>query len=135
MWGKGTSGTLMRTGNGTSSATPMVAATASLIRSLNPSLTAKQIKDLIVASAQDGPADLGGKTLAVDKAVRAAVDLQLLASRGKALTDQEISDVQDLCRITVTGDPGGEITGKPGYYALKVNASLPTLPAPTAIRA
>jgi hypothetical protein len=133
VWGTGTSGKLMRTDNGTSSATPMVAATAALIRSVNPSLTAKQIKELIVAAGQSGPADLGGKTLSVDRAVRAAIDLQLLASRGKALTDEEIAAVQELCQIAITGDPAGEIAGKPGYQAWKINASLPVVPAPTVL--
>jgi hypothetical protein len=58
---------------GTSMATPQVAAAAILIRSIDPCLTAGQIKDRLIKTASDGPPELGGLILAIDKAVEKTI--------------------------------------------------------------
>lgn len=132
IWGTGDSGALMRTDNGTSSATPMVAATAALVRSLAPGLSAAEIKSLIVKAAQTGPADLGGKTLSVAAAIRDAVDQGRIARGEPPLSDEEIAAVRALCRIAVTGTPLGEADAA-GNVRWAVAASLDVVPAPTAL--
>ena len=56
-------------GGGTSAAAPQVAAAAALLLSLDPDLTAGEIKQILSDTARPGPAELGGKILAVDQAV------------------------------------------------------------------
>ncbi len=52
VWGRGADGEVRAGNGGTSSATPMVTATAALIRAIDPGLTAAQIKGLIVGNAR-----------------------------------------------------------------------------------
>jgi len=72
--------------SGTSFATPMVTSSIALIHSINPDLSAAEIKDLLVRTAYAGvpspsgdtskliPASLGGGVLRVDEAVLAAIN-------------------------------------------------------------
>ncbi len=72
--------------SGTSFATPMVTASIALIRSINPDLSAVEIKDLLVRTAYAGvpsqsgdtskliPESLGGGVLRVDEAVLVAIN-------------------------------------------------------------
>jgi hypothetical protein len=53
---------------GTSMAAPQVTAAAILIRSIDPCLTAGQIKQILVETSSPGPADLGGCILSVGNA-------------------------------------------------------------------
>ena len=52
----------------------MVTATAALVRAIDPSLTAAQVKDIITGSAATGDAQVGGKQLRSELAVRKAID-------------------------------------------------------------
>jgi subtilisin family serine protease len=75
VWGMDNSGKIYNSGGGTSMATPQVTAAAALIRSINPGLTANEIKDVLTETGRnniegkDAPADLGGVILAIDKAI------------------------------------------------------------------
>ncbi len=133
VWGTGASGTLKWSGGGTSTAAPMVTATAALLRSLDPSLTAAQLKERIVKAAGTGPSEVGGRILSTKQAVLDTVNAVRVTKGLKPLADADLDAIQQYCRITVTGDPGGEITGRKGFYAWKMNASLPTMKGPTAI--
>jgi subtilisin family serine protease len=64
---------IINEGGGTSMAAPQVTAAAILIRSIDPCLTAGQIKDRLIETAALGPAKLGGKILAIDKAVNETI--------------------------------------------------------------
>jgi hypothetical protein len=90
VWGLNNSGDMINFSGGTSMATPQVAAAAALIRSLNPSLNASQIKTILVETAYhnvgdvEAPSDLGGGILAVDKAVEKAVEERSIGSGASA---------------------------------------------------
>jgi hypothetical protein len=75
------------TDSGTSFAAPMVAGAIALIQSINPELTAAEIRQLLVDTARDGvaargdagtstliPGSVGGKIMRVDDAVLAAIN-------------------------------------------------------------
>jgi hypothetical protein len=64
---------IMNKWGGTSMATPQVTAAAILIRSIDPCLTAGQIKNRLIETASDGPPELGGGILAIDKAVEKTI--------------------------------------------------------------
>ncbi|MBU6422403.1 MAG: S8 family serine peptidase [Chloroflexi bacterium] len=93
--------------SGTSFATPQVSGAVALLRSLDPSLNAKQIKDILVATASPGvltkdanghdigalvPKELGGRVLRVDQAVLKVVnDLRLRRDpKAKVLTLEQL---------------------------------------------
>jgi subtilisin family serine protease len=73
------SGKIYNSSGGTSMAAPQVTAAAALIRSINPSLTAGEIKDILTKTGRnniggkDAPADLGGVILAIDRAIDRAI--------------------------------------------------------------
>lgn len=75
VWGMDKSGKIYNSSGGTSMATPQVTAAAALIRSINPSLNASEIKDILTKTGRDNidgkeaPADLGGVVLAIDRAI------------------------------------------------------------------
>jgi hypothetical protein len=79
VWGMNNSGDIINFGGGTSMAAPQVAAAASLIRSINPSLTADEIKTILLETTNqsvgdvEAPGDLGGGILAVGKAVEKTI--------------------------------------------------------------
>ena len=75
VWGVGTDGVVVNTGGGTSSAAPMVTAAAALIRSVNPLLSAAEIKDILTDTAAPGPQEVGGRILRIDRALLQAVNL------------------------------------------------------------
>ena len=84
--GVGVATGVTRTMSGTSFATPMVVSAIALIRSINPALSAAEIKDLLVRTAYEGvpaqsgdtsniiPESLGGGVLRVDEAVLVAIN-------------------------------------------------------------
>ncbi len=131
VWGKGVDGQVLAANGGTSSATPMVAATAALIRAVDPKLTAAEIKDLIAGSAGAGPADVGGRTLRSDLAVRKAID----GARAKAglppLTDEVIAASKQLCEVNVTGDMLRRLERPAGATEWSIKASLRNARGPT----
>jgi hypothetical protein len=103
VWGTGADGKVRNLYGGTSSAAPMVSATAALIRAIDPSLTAAEIKKLIADSADFGPRGLGERSLRVDLAVRKAIDdmrAKQTPVRGP-LTDADIAAATAYCQIDV----------------------------------
>jgi hypothetical protein len=132
VWGRGADGKVRADGGGTSSATPMVSATAALIRSIDPNLSAAEIKGIISKSAGNGDAGLGGKTLRVDLAVREAID----GARAKLqppkppLTDAEIAAATQYCSIDLTSELKERLMPD-GASRWQVRGSLQATPGPT----
>ena len=135
VWGVGLDGQVQHANGGTSSATPMVTATAALIRSLDPTLTASQIKDMIARSADQGDPEVGGLTLRVDRAVRTAID----GARAKMhppldqLTDADIAAATAYCQIDVTSKLTERLTQPAGSSRWQVQASIEAAPKQTAL--
>ena len=75
---------------GTSAATPQVSAAAALLLSLDPELTAAEIKQILSDTARPGPAELGGKILAVDQAVLEIINQQRERLGLPAVTGEEL---------------------------------------------
>jgi len=83
VWGRDDKGNIVNNYGGTSMATPHVTAAAAMIRSLDPSLNADEIKKILVDTARtsinlDGrqvaaPPELGGRILAIDLAVEKVI--------------------------------------------------------------
>lgn len=92
--------------SGTSFSTPQVAAACAMIRSINPKLTASQIKDLLIKTATPGvtngdtstliPEGMGAGVLSVDKAVLQAIN-DLRAANGESELNGEV--LQKLASI------------------------------------
>jgi len=80
VWGRDNLGRTVNEWGGTSMATPQVSAAAALVRSINPGLNAGEIKNILIETGRqdiDGiaiPKELGGRVIAVDNAVRKALD-------------------------------------------------------------
>ena len=98
--------------NGTSFATPQVAAAAALLKTINPELTADDIKRILVESADadvtqaDGtkvtvPAGVGGKVLRVDKAVLKVINQMLPADK-----QLKLEDLLELATVHLAADGG-----------------------------
>ncbi len=77
-------------GGGTSAAAPQVSAAAAILLSLNPNLTAGEIKDILSRTARPGPAELGGKVLAVDQAVLEVINQQREKQGLPAVTGEDL---------------------------------------------
>jgi subtilisin family serine protease len=75
---------------GTSAATPQVSAAAALLLSLNPDLSAAEIKQILSDTARPGPAEVGGKILAVDQAVLKVINQQRDSMGLPAVTGEEL---------------------------------------------
>jgi hypothetical protein len=97
-------------GTGTSYAAPMVSGAAALIKSINPALTAEQIKEMLISTAATSvtqgskttnvPSDIGGRVLRVDNAVYEAVK-----STGKKISRE---DLLALGRVNLKAEGGPE---------------------------
>jgi hypothetical protein len=135
VWGKGLDGQIRDSNGGTSSAAPMVSATAALIRSIDPSLSAAQIKTMIAETADVGDAEVGGQTLRVDLAVRAAIDGQRAKQRPPLgpLTDEDIAASLQYCQIDLIGELKERLTTPAGSARWEVRASLPAIPGPVGV--
>ena len=106
VWGLSEKGELTNNNGGTSMATPQVTSTIALMRSINPNLTAEQIKDILKKTASQGvtvgdhsnlaPPQLGAGILSVDQAVLAAIN-ELRKSKGLA----ELSYEDALASINI----------------------------------
>jgi len=88
VWGTGADGKVLAGSGGTSSATPMVTATAALVRAIDPTLTGAEMKDLITGSAATGEAEVGGRALRADLAVRKVIDGARAKMKLPSLTDE-----------------------------------------------
>jgi hypothetical protein len=135
VWGIGADGKVQASNGGTSSATPMVTATAALIRSIDPTLSAAQIKEMIVESGDVGDAEVGGQTLRVDLALREAIDGVRAKSQPPLgpLTDAEIAAATQYCQISVTGKITQRLTTPAGATQWDLRASVKALAGPTSI--
>jgi hypothetical protein len=126
VWGVGLDGQVQHANGGTSSATAMVTATTALIRSVDPTLTASQIKDMIAQSADQGDPEVGGLTLRVDRALRQAID----GARAKLhpaldpLTDADIAAATAYCQIDVTSTLTERLTQPADSSRWQVQASI-----------
>lgn len=106
--------TVKDTGN--SFAAPMVSGAVALLKSINPDLTAEQIKQVLVETAAPGPEQLGGGLLRVDEAaLRVINDL-----REDANPPQEPLDKETLLGLNRIH---GELTPA-GLLDFKVTASV-----------
>jgi hypothetical protein len=131
VWGLGIDGQVQHSGGGTSSAAPMVTATAALIRSVNPKLTAAEIKQLILDTTRasfDPAAD--AQVLQVDAALREAIDDVRLAAGGDPLTDEEIADAG--CQLDVTGRIEAMLAD-PAAAKWRIEAVVPGAEDPTVV--
>jgi hypothetical protein len=118
---------------GTSSAAPMVTAAAVLVRAIDPTLTAAEIKELIAGSADDGDPEVGGKVLRVDLAVRKAIDGARARAGLPELTDKMIAAGRQSCTVTVTGSILRRLESPAGATEWSITGSLATVPGPTAL--
>lgn len=100
--------------SGTSFAAPQVSATAALLRSINPKLTAEQIKEYLVKSAQPGtinedsstliPEGMGSGLLRVDNAVLAVInDMR----KDKGLDPLDKDSLINMSLVNLTAKGGG----------------------------
>jgi hypothetical protein len=106
--------------DGTSFAAPMVSGAAALLKSINPALTAEQIKQILVETASPGPADVGGGVLRVDDAaLRVINDL-----REDANPPQQPLEKDALLTLTSIH---GEIT-QTGPLDFNITASVEAVP-------
>lgn len=105
--------------SGTSFATPMVAAAAAMIRSINPKLSADEIKQILVDTAVPGvpgetqsmliPDGMGAGVLAVDKAVLKVINDLRVANGEKALDEEQLKKLATIDG-SVKNEGAGEFT-------------------------
>ncbi len=133
VWGKGADGKVRAEYGGTSSAAPMVAATAVLMRAIDPSLTAAEIKDLIAGSADVGALEVGGKALRADLAVRKAIDRARAKAKLPPLTDAMIAAGTQYCEINVTAGFLKQLAKPAGSSEWAVRSSLRNAAGPTTL--
>jgi hypothetical protein len=108
--------------NGSSFAAPQVAAAAAILKSLNPKLTAAEIKQVLVETARPGvPTEgmdpnatsqlvdtkaMGAGVLAVDEAVLKVIN-DMRASKGLApITPETLEKMGIVDAVAITGEPG-----------------------------
>lgn len=107
--------------SGTSLAAPMVAGTAALLRSIDPTLTPAEMKEIILASGRtsiastdpDGdpvetPASIGGRVLATDLAVLEVINRVRVRQGLEPLTIDELRARAVIDAVAVAGDRPGE---------------------------
>jgi hypothetical protein len=102
--------------SGTSFATPMVAAAAAMIRSINPKLTADEIKHILVDTSAPGvpgqtqsmliPDGMGAGVLAVDKAVLKVINDLRVANGEKALDEEQLKKLATIDGTVESTSPG-----------------------------
>ncbi len=124
VWGTGADGKVRSLNGGTSSAAPMVSATAALIRSIDPTLSAVEIKAMIAGSAATGDPEVGGKSLRVDLAVRKAIDGARARLGMQPLTDAQIAAATEYCQIDVTGSLKERLAEPAGSSHWDIKASI-----------
>ena len=109
------------TGGGTSAAAPMVSAAAAMLLSINPELTAGEIKQILCDTAQPGPAELGGKVLAIDAAVLEVINRQREEMGLPQVTGDELENGGAIDAVAISQE------GEPNTW--KVKAIIKALPS------
>jgi len=102
--------------SGTSFASPEVAAAAAMLRSLNPKLTALQLKEILSATARTSiktgdkevatDASVGGKVLAIDLAVLKVINDLRTAKGLTPLTPELLEQMGVIDAVAITGAAG-----------------------------
>ncbi len=104
-------------GGGTSAAAPQVAAAAAILLSLNPKLTAGEIKDLLSQTARPGPAELGGKILAVDLAVLEVINDERVKLGLAEVTAEDLEKGGVIDAVAISQD-------QPGVWTVKATIEM-----------
>jgi len=102
--------------SGTSFASPEVAAAAAMLKSLNPKLTATQLKTILSETARTSiktgdkevatDASVGGRVLAIDQAVLRVIN-ELRKAKGMAeLTPELLEQMGIIDAVAITGEAG-----------------------------
>ncbi len=101
--------------SGTSFSAPMVTATVALLQSINPKLTAEQIKEILKSTAAKGvssggkvtpiPAGMGSGVLRVDDAVLKVIN-DLRVAKGLMPFDKQTLLLMSRIELKATGGPG-----------------------------
>jgi len=102
--------------SGTSFASPEVAAAAAMLKSLNPKLTASQLKAILSETARTSiktgdkvvptDASVGGRVLAIDQAVLKVINDLRVAKGLKPLTPELLEQMGVIDAVAITGNPG-----------------------------
>ncbi len=108
--------------NGSSFAAPQVAAAAAILKSLNPKLTAGQIKTILAETARPGvpntsddptatsklvdTTEMGAGILAVDEAVLRVINEMRAATDLEPLTPELLEKMGVVDAVAITGEPG-----------------------------
>jgi hypothetical protein len=99
-------------GGGTSAAAPQVSAAAAILLSLNPNLTAAEIKNILSKTARPGPEQVGGKILAIDQAVLEVINQQREKQGLPAVTGEELEKAGMVDAVATTTD-------QPAVYSVR----------------
>lgn len=92
-------------GGGTSAAAPMVSSAVALLKSLNPKLSAAQIKDILTRTAKPGPENMGG-ILSIDEAVFEVISQVRKDMKLPELTREQLLGMGAIDAVaTSTDDP------------------------------
>jgi hypothetical protein len=102
-----TNGEYTNYGGGTSAASPQVAAAAALLLALDPELSAAEIKQILSDTARPGPAEVGGKILAVDQAVLEVINQQRERLGLPTVTGEELEKGGVIDAVAISQDEEG----------------------------
>jgi len=107
--------------NGTSFASPQVAAAAAMLKAINPDLKAADVKRILTETARTSiktgdtevatNANVGGKVLAIDQAVLKVIN-QVRVAKGMPELTKEMLEMMGVIDAVAT-------TGEPGEYSVK----------------
>lgn len=102
--------------SGTSFASPEVAAAAAMLKAIDPDLKAADVKRILTATARTKiktgenevatPASVGGKVLAIDEAVFAALNEKRKAEGLSEMSKEEMENAGVVDAVATTGEPG-----------------------------
>jgi hypothetical protein len=124
VWGRDNLGRTINEWGGTSMATPQVSAAATLVRSINPGLNAGEIKNILIETGRqdiDGIRilnELGGRVIAIDNAVKKAIDDRPneVEISTKTRTNIELPEGSDS-NINIIGSPDTSYDESSGFDA------------------
>ncbi len=102
--GTNTDGSAVNQHGGTSMAAPQVSAAAAMLLSLDPNLSAADIKQILSDTARPGPDSLGGKILAIDQAVLEVINQQREKQGLPAVTADDLEKAGAVDAVATTTD-------------------------------